>query len=594
MYTDLKNVSILISLLKQYKIKHIVISAGTRHIPFVFSVENDDFFTTYSVVDERSASFFALGLIEKLGSPVGIVCTSGTAACNYLSAVNEAYYQQLPLLVMTADRNNYYTNQQEEQMVMQPQLYGKAVRYSVNLPIVRDKKDEWYCARLVNEALLELEHRVKGPVHINFPVEDNYPIKDGIFSFSANALPQTLKINRTMETDPQSVVEAKVKELLNSKVLIFYGQHRTVSETERKEIERFAEVFNCVFSVDLLSNLRCSKSIFTYNLNSIINADAMETLMPDIVITMNTHTVSLIKARLKNYTGQFRHWNVSEDGMVSDPFKCQTDIIEFSNEAFFRAFTDIAEKLSAKPDNSYYTLWTEIIEKLTSGKKAEECCLPFSESYIAQQFIPRVKPGSLLHLANSNSVRVANSFLTQSDVEVYCNRGTHGIDGSMSAFIGQSNACNELCFLLIGDLSFFYDMNALWNRYVGKNVRIIVMNNSGGAIFHAPYYQKGKEFSNIDCHIAAEHSSKVKSWAESAGLEYRQADSKESLEKCFEGFFEESDTPILIETFSDKDIDADAMLQLTRELKGVSASAKAASKLPEPAKKVLKKILGKD
>ena len=156
MYSSLGNVQILVSLLKQYEIKHIVISAGTRHTPFVYSVEHDNFFETYSVVDERSASFFAIGMIEKLRVPVAIVCTSGTAAANYVSAANEAFYQQLPLLLLTADRNHYYMFQQEEQMIPQEGLYSAVCKKVVTLGHVRDDKDFWYTSRICNEALLEL------------------------------------------------------------------------------------------------------------------------------------------------------------------------------------------------------------------------------------------------------------------------------------------------------------------------------------------------------------------------------------------------------------------------------------------------------
>src|SRR5690554_3871005 len=185
MYSSLKNVQIIISLLKQYNINHIVISAGTRHTPLVHSVENDSFFKCYSIVDERSASFFALGLIEELQKPVAICCTSGSAVANYVSAANEAFYQQLPLLILTADRNPYYLFQQEEQMIPQINLFKDICKKTVTLPIVRDDKDFWYCSRLVNEALLELEHKEKGPVHINFPVENDYPVYQGIVKFEA-------------------------------------------------------------------------------------------------------------------------------------------------------------------------------------------------------------------------------------------------------------------------------------------------------------------------------------------------------------------------------------------------------------------------
>ena len=188
MYTIHKNVQVILALLKKYNIHNLVISAGTRHIPLVFSAENDDFFNCYSIVDERSAGFFALGLIQSTQEPACIICTSGTAACNYVSAVNEAYYQHLPLVVLTSDRNRYYLNQQEDQCIPQLNLFKDVARKIVDLPIVRDNKDFLYCQRLVNEALLELDHKEKGPVHINFQIDDNYPVELGTFRFELKEL----------------------------------------------------------------------------------------------------------------------------------------------------------------------------------------------------------------------------------------------------------------------------------------------------------------------------------------------------------------------------------------------------------------------
>ena len=594
MYTDLKNVSILIAQLKKHNISRIVISAGTRHIPFVFSVEKDKFFTTYSIVDERSASFFALGLIEKLHEPVAIVCTSGTAACNYVSAVNEAYYQKLPLVVLTADRNNYYTNQQEEQMVMQPGLYGKAVLKSVTLPIVRDEKDEWYCGRLVNEALLELNHRNPGPVHINFQVEDNYPLQGGILSFSSSSYVETKKITRLSLASRMSEWENKVKELLGKRVLIIYGQHFPATEEELEQINRFSHLFNCVFSVDLLSNLVCDKSLFTYNITPLLSNDELKKILPDIVITMNGHTVSTLKARLKEFSKHFEHWNVSLDGEISDPFKVQSDIIECNNLMFFKKFSDYAEKINlSKNMDEYYQCWQEVVTANMETTDAYSCKLEFSEPYVIQKLMSKIPQGSNLHLANSNTVRIANSFRVHSSIEVSCNRGTHGIDGSMSAFIGQSTVCEGKSFLIIGDLSFFYDMNAFWNRYVSNNVRILVCNNSGGGIFHSGYYKKGPEFNNIDEHIAAGHSMQVKHWAEANNFIYFAARNENEYQKALACMMEESTRPVLVEAFTNMDKDIEAMNSIMYQMRIQTQRNKIAAKIPEPAKKTIKKLLGK-
>lgn len=593
MYTDLKSVQILISLLKQYEIEHIVISAGTRHIPFVFSVEQDNYFTTYSVVDERSASFFALGLIEKIQKPVAIVCTSGTAACNYVSAINEAFYQKLPLVVLTADRNQYYLNQQEEQMVMQDGLYGKAVKKTVTLPIVRDEKDVWYCSRLVNEALLEINRGEIGPVHINFPVEDNYPTSNVIFSFNTKEIAEANRISRLDVEDDALVWKKKVEQLRKAKVMIIYGQHGKVNDEEQKAINRFCKVFNCVFSVDLLSNMLCDKSIFTFSSVNTISPEKFETILPDIVITMNGHTVSAIKAKLNGYSKRFKHWHVSKEGTISDPFKVQTDIIACTNTTFFNRFSEIAEQLPAGNMDMYYKEWKDAIKTSGNGMSPNDCNFEFSSVYAIQQLMNQIPKGSLLHLANSNSVRIANNFSLKKEIEVYANRGTHGIDGSMSAFIGQACVSSELCYLIIGDLSFFYDMNALWNRYVGKNVRILVNNNSGGGIFHAPYYQQGNEFKRIDQHIAAAHHTSVKAWAEAVGFKYFGVSDKEQMQKALKEFNCTSDRPMIIETFTDKDVDIEQMAQVTRQIKSYTQMGKLASGIPEPAKKVLKKILRK-
>lgn len=593
MYTDLKSVSILISLLKQYEIDHIVISAGTRHIPFVFSVEQDNFFKTYSVVDERSASFFALGMIEKIQKPVAIVCTSGTAACNYVSAVNEAFYQKLPLVVLTADRNQYYLNQQEEQMVMQDGLYGRAVKKTVTLPIVRDEKDAWYCSRLVNEALLEINRGEIGPVHINFPVEDNYPTSNVIFAFHTRELEKANRISRLDVEDDLYAWKEKVEQLRKAKVMIIYGQHGKVSAEELSAINRFCKVFNCIFSVDLLSNMICDKAIFTYASVNTISPEKLETILPDIVITMNGHTVSGIKAKLKGYSKKFKHWHISADGTVSDPFKVQTDIIACKNTTFFNRFAELAEQMPANDVDSYYQQWKDTIKTSGNGLSPNDCNFEFSSIYAVQQLMNRIPEGSLLHLANSNSVRIANNFSLKKGIEVYANRGTHGIDGSMSAFIGQASVSSELCYLIIGDLSFFYDMNAFWNRYVGKNVRILVNNNSGGGIFHSPYYQQGEEFKRIDQHIAAEHHTSVKAWAEAVGFKYFGVSDKEQMQDALKEFNCTSDSPMIIETFTNMDVDVDQMAEVTRQIKAYTQIGKLASSLPKPAKKTLKKMLGR-
>ena len=553
MYSSLKNIQILVTLLKKYGVKHIVISAGTRHTPFVYSVEQDSFFTTYSIVDERSASFFAIGLIEKLREPVAICCTSGTAAANYVSAANEAFYQQLPLLLLTADRNHYYMFQQEEQMIPQENLYAAVCKKVVTLPHVRDDKDFWYCARICNEALMELHHGEDGPVHINFIVENDYPIVQGIVKFETKILPDVRKINRLTLESSNDVWKKWADIFVQSKILIIYGQYKPLDQEEIANIEAFSRKYNCVISVDLLSNLHTTYTISTYSLSKGMSKEQLEELSPDILITMNGNSISEMKSRMGIIKERFRHIHVSAKGAVSDPLKCLSDVIECTPQTFFKRFAEIID--SDETDHNYYKAWCALYTSYGNRGSLNDVEIPYSSMYANQQLLKNMPTKSLLHLANSNTVRLANYFNVQDGIEVYGNRGTHGIDGSMSAFIGQAYVSGMLSFLIIGDLSFFYDMNALWNQYIGSNIRILVCNNSGGAIFHT--YPNTNNIPTLDEHIAAEHHTSVREWSVARGFEYISATDKNELDKAIQKLIKNNSThPILVECFTDKDVDA--------------------------------------
>lgn len=584
-YTVHKNVQIIISLLKQYGISHIVLSAGTRHIPLAFSIENDSFFHCYSIVDERSASFFALGLIEKLAEPVVITCTSGTATCNYVSAVNEAYYQQLPLVVLTSDRNPYYLKQQEEQMVPQANLFSDVIKKSVNLPIVRDEKDTVYCTRLINEALLELNHRECGPVHINFPIDDNYPELLGTFKLEEMCLPQFRKINRITPESNEDIWYKLAESLKSRCTLVVYGQDRKASYERIQALENFGDRFNCIFATDILSNINGKYCIDMGTALKVI--DLKGELIPTLIITMNGATISGIKTKFKDKG--IEHWHVSKEGIVSDVFRSQTKIIECSVNYFLNRVSNLVDKQK----NTYIEAWNNAIKSEQVHdvffKEVE-----YSGPYLIQQFMKVIPKGVLLHLANSNSVRIASAFHLDSSIEVYCNRGTCGIDGSMSAFIGQAQVSPEqLCFLIIGDLSFFYDMNALWNRYIGKNIRILLHNNSGGGIFHAPFYKQVEEFPNINTHIAAKHNTQARMWAESRGFKYLSASCKDEVIKNMPVFVNPNQTdPILFEVFTDMEIDAEQLMNLGCNMRKTNIIKNGLTKvLPASTKKKLKILL---
>jgi 2-succinyl-5-enolpyruvyl-6-hydroxy-3-cyclohexene-1-carboxylate synthase len=543
MYSDNKTVQIVISLLKEFGVRHLVLSAGTRNVPFVHSVEKDPYFTCYSIVDERSAAYFALGLALEVGEPVLMSCTSGTATTNYTSAMWEAFRQKLPLIALTSDRNQYYLDQMEDQMITQSGMYRSACRKSVTLPIVEDEKDAWYCRRLVNEALLELDHHGGGPVHINLPTEW------GLFAqnFNTKELPRITPIRRYSLQDPAGMNE-KVAELKQKRVLVIYGQSRPASDALKASIEGFVSKYNCAIAVESISNLECKGTINTNLTARSRNKETILEYVPDVVISVQGDYVSTLKGLLKG-PAVFEHWAVNEEGKVVDQFKKQTAVFECSPDEFFAYFNEHGGEPVA--DHSYLEFWQDRIENLPAPD------FPYSSAYAMQEFLKQVPPNSRLHHGNGVAVHMAQYFPADSSIITYCHTATTTIDGSLSAFIGQSAATNDLCFAFIGDLSFFYDMNAIWNRHVGSNVRILLYNNEGGQTFH---WNAAKEIDTLHLHTSAEHFSNAKGWVESQGFKYLCARTKEEFDALLPEFVAaESDMPICFEVFTDKRSDAQTL-----------------------------------
>lgn len=250
MYTELKSYQIIIALLKKYGIRHCVLSAGSRNVPFVHSVEEDSFFKCYSVVDERSAGYFAMGLSQQLNEPVVISCTSSTATCNYWPAVASAYYQNVPIVVLTSDRNPAMLKQREDQMIDQVGMFDRHVKKAVNLPIVSDHDDFIFCQRLVNEALLELDHHGIGPIHINVPM------KAYNNSFNVKKLPNVVRFTRIDKLSEKSIWDGKIAMLKKAKrILIVCGQMSHISDKLKIGLDRFFEKYNTSLTMEYMANI---------------------------------------------------------------------------------------------------------------------------------------------------------------------------------------------------------------------------------------------------------------------------------------------------------------------------------------------------
>ncbi len=574
MYTKIKNVQILVSLLKQHNIRHLVLSAGTRHVPLAHSVENDDFFKCYSVVDERSAGYFALGLAKELGEPVAIACTSSTATCNYVPPIAEAYYQKVPLLVLTGDRDPYLLNQLEDQMINQVDMYKNFCKKCVSLPLVENDKDVWYCQRLINEAILELNHHGAGPVQINFPI--NQSIED-IADASIPELPVYNKIDRCEIGLQKALWAQKAEKLKKAKrILVLCGSAVPASAELTRAMDDFAERYNCVISTEHLSNVHCKNALNTYLTAEAITGAVLRKLGADVVIFLGGNFLSRIKVQLRGIRDSFETWIINDDGAIMDPFQNLTNVFECPPEYFFEYFAQANPK--GKNDRALwddfvslgnkiktpdpYTLAAKVNQLAIKDAKFKNLPAPegkellpenYLSAFLAMYALTQAVPNnSLLHLSILNSTRITQLFELDPSVTVFSNIGTDGIDGSMSTFLGQARIHpDRQCFLIIGDLSFFYDMNSISIRDIGPNVHILLVNNGGGAEF---YFSMGPGMlPNIDLHISAAHQHSAKAWIESNNFRYLTAANADELKEAIPQFMSTSENrPVIMEIFTDK------------------------------------------
>ncbi|MBO5210800.1 MAG: 2-succinyl-5-enolpyruvyl-6-hydroxy-3-cyclohexene-1-carboxylic-acid synthase [Clostridia bacterium] len=577
MYSNYRSVQILISLLKEYQIQDIILSPGGSDIPLIHSIETDSYFNCYSVVDERSAAYYAMGMAQVKNRAVACVCTSGSAVCNYLPGITEAFYQNVPVLAITADKNPYYQGQLEIQKIDQTNVFNGVIKKSVDLPIGNSEDDEWLCNRLVNEAMLALTHHGKGPAHINIPIVGDYN------NYDCEKLPVERKISINSLADGNTMWKTMAERLIMAKrVLVVVGQNVVFTRQDIANMNLFFEKINCVYGIEHLSNLVCNGTVNTYLITEMVGTNAMKRLMPNIVISLgNNLSAYNLKPVLRSNYKNLENWLVSEGGQVRDAYKCLNEIFECSASTFFEK---IVENLSEAQETTheYLALWKNELSKI-KDKEYE-----FSNFYVAQKLAKVIPENSVLHTAILNSTRIMQFFDLSKGVQTYSNVGTLGIDGCFSTFAGSAAATDELAFLLIGDLSFFYDMNAAGLRSISSNVRIVLLNNGGGSEFH--FFMGREKIPTIDSYICAEHGKTAEGWIRSLGYDYYSATNKVELDAIIEKFGQKSDKPMFLEVFTEMEHDADLTREYYKENKEVTTQSgiKKAIKSIVPDKQIKK------
>jgi 2-succinyl-5-enolpyruvyl-6-hydroxy-3-cyclohexene-1-carboxylate synthase len=579
-----KSFQLLIPLLKAHNIRNIVISPGSRMREFVLAVEEDPYFKTYDVTDERSASYFALGMSQQLEEPVAITCTSSTATANYYPGITEAFYQNVPLVVLTGDRDPYMLGQQEDQMINQVGMYDRVVRKSVTLPIVNNDFDAWYCERLINEALLELNHHGKGPVHINVPVPAviTWDKDKEITSY-----PEVKAIHRIELNNANTDLLKKEAKVLASKkrILVIAGQKQ--DDSDLSFLSEFFRKYNCAIHAEHMGNAQLSERLNLMAISSSLPQSQWEEYLPDLIISFNG-TLAITRNLKETFrTKKLEHWIINEDGAVVDAYRNLTTIFEGSPKLFFESMNSFAPS-SSNNNKEYYNLWKDAI-----GKHVEPE-LQYSNVYAIKSTIEHLPSHINLHLSILNSIRLSNYFTLPSDVKVYANVGTDGIDGCMSSFFGQAAVTDKECFLFIGDLSFFYDMSSVRIKHNKANAHILLINNHGGNEFYLQPIMP-----TTDQGLGAKHGNNAKAWVESCGFRYLSARNKEEFDKNVVEFTKGNQKqPVLFEVFTDQMVDRETIGKLRSSYRVIfdkHAAAKQAVKnvIGEDTVKGIKRFFGK-
>jgi 2-succinyl-5-enolpyruvyl-6-hydroxy-3-cyclohexene-1-carboxylate synthase len=538
-YSGKKHILQLVALLKAHGISQVVLSPGSRNAPIIHSLAGDPFFRCHSVVDERSAGFYALGIAQYRAEPVVVCCTSGTAALNIAPAVAEAFYRQLPIIVVAADRPPAWIGQMDGQTIPQPGMFRSLVKKSVQLPEINTEEDEWYCNRLINEALLAADHHGKGPVHINVPLSE--PLAGDM----ADRLPEVRKITRHTDMRP-----LRERFLRHERRMIIVGQSDYDPRTV-EALDRLADMTGCVILAEHLSNIyppphtRPTDCLPVKNFDEVLRLlppDERAPYAPGLLITMGGHIVSKhIRQFLRSFPPE-EHWHVSPSGEVADLFQHVTDIIVGDGRAFLEQLIGDG-KAAGDGGRAFARLW----HAASQGIHTPE--VDFSDLYAVKALLEAIPDHAFLHLANSSSVRLAQLCRIDRPLRISCNRGCNGIDGCLSTAAGFAAVNEEPTFLLIGDLAFFYDMNGLWNSRISKNLRILLNNNGGGGIFHTlPGHGQPSAAGH---YVSAPHHTSAKGWAEACGFTYLQASDKNGLDGHLPAFISRhGDRPILLEVFS--------------------------------------------
>lgn len=572
-YTQERNVQVLICLMKHHGIRRIIASPGTTNLTFVESVQHDPFFQVFSSVDERSAAYMACGMAAETGEPVALSCTEATASRNYYPGLTEAFYRKLPILAITSTRHIGTSGFGIPQHIDRREHASDVVKCSVQIPSFTGKDDEWIYTVQMNRAILELNHHGRGPVHINLST-----------SYNPNYGVETIREPRYVDRlDGRS---RRLPRIPCGKTVVFVGEHESWSPELTRQVDEFCLRYNALVLADQSGKCSCEHAVGP--LAAVQDSYRYEGCSMDVLISIGNISGAYVKLFPKEV------WRVNPDGELRDPFRKLRYVFEMEEMDFFRTYNRIAERKDPeRKGTDRYDAWVREDERLRS--RITE--LPFSNAWAASRLVTKLPEDSRLYLGILNCLRSWNYFLKPDRVDGFCNTGGFGIDGGMSTMVGASIAApDRLFFGVFGDLGFFYDMNVLGNREVGKNVRILLVNNGKGAEFRNYFHDAAQFGEDADKFVAAaghygnQSRDLVRHYAQDLGYTYYSASGKEEFLEHMEDFVSPvmQDRPVVFEIFTQDRDESEANYILRNLDKDRKQEAK------ESAKAFLKKTLGEE
>ncbi|WP_375324312.1 2-succinyl-5-enolpyruvyl-6-hydroxy-3-cyclohexene-1-carboxylic-acid synthase [Flagellimonas sp. GZD32] len=557
MYSDIPAAQTLVLYFKSKGVKNIVIAPGSRNAPLTISFTKNSFFNCFSIVDERCAAFFAMGMAQQLQEPVAVICSSGSALLNFYPAVAEAFYSDIPLILVSADRPSYGIDIGDGQTIRQENVLEKHIGYAANL-----KQDISHAAHKVakfgKELLIDSQEDIQShneqelakalsvafnensPVHINIPFEE--PLYGRIEQPSI-----TLQDEEALDVEPFELEDLDgLKEIWQNtaKKMVLVGVNQP-NAIEANILKALAGDDSVLLFTETTSNLHHPE--FFESIDSIIapieksedRDNLFKDLQPELLLTFGGLIVSKkIKAFLREYQPQ-NHWHI-DTKKAYDTFFCLNRHIKQDPNAFLKS---IVTGMSVS--STYKSHWKNVKANYEQKRETYVKQVPFSDFTVFEQIIKTIPKGYQVHLANSSTVRYAQLFPMNATLKVFCNRGTSGIDGSTSTAVGASIHSSDPTLLLTGDLSFFYDSNGLWNRYIKSDFRIILINNQGGGIFRIlPGKEDTEEFETF---FETHHQFTGEYLAKMYGFEHQQVNNEIDLEVRLQNFYEASEKPKILE-----------------------------------------------